>query len=102
MSTFFALVRACALVLCAAFAQDLYAATATDFLYRNSHADGSGMPYRIFVPPAYNAAQAYPLILFLHGAGERGTDNTAQLKNNANGAMQLISSANLAVQPVLM
>ena len=39
------------------------------------------LPYRIFVPENYDPAQKYPLILFLHGAGERGNDNSAQLKN---------------------
>jgi poly(3-hydroxybutyrate) depolymerase len=78
------------------------AATAADFLYRNSNPDGSGMPYRVFIPPGYDASQVYPLILFLHGAGERGNNNTSQLNNNANGAMQLVSDANLAIQKVIM
>ena len=52
--------------------------------------------------PDTTAAQAYPLILFLHGAGERGGDNEAQLNNNANGAMRLLDDANLALQPVFM
>ena len=78
------------------------AAVPGDFLFRNTTPDNTGMPYRIFVPPGYDAAQAYPLIVFLHGAGEAGTNNTAQLNNNANGAMKLISDANLAIQPTLM
>ena len=78
------------------------AAVPGDFLFRNTSADNTGMPYRIFVPPGDDAAQAYPLIVFLHGAGEAGTNNTAQLNNNANGAMKLISDANLAIQPTLM
>ena len=78
------------------------AAVPADFLFRNTADDGTGMPYRIFVPPGYNAAQSYPLIVFLHGAGEAGTNNTAQLNNNANGAMKLISDANLALQPTFM
>jgi predicted peptidase len=38
--------------------------------------------YRLLTPEGYdaNATATYPLILFLHGAGERGTDNKAQLK----------------------
>src|SRR5207249_4271134 len=31
----------------------------------------------------YDAAKKYPLVLLLHGAGERGTDNQAQLKHGA-------------------
>ena len=79
-----------------------FAATPADFLYGNSAPDNSGMPFRYFVPPGYNAATAYPLILFLHGAGEVGNDNQVQLNNNANGAMSLVDDANLAIQPIFM
>jgi len=72
-----------------------------DFLYGQA-ADGSALPFRYFVPPAYDAAQAYPLILFLHGAGERGSDNEAQLDNGANGAMKLLGDEQLALQPVFL
>lgn len=37
------------------------------------------LPYRLFVPARLDPKAKYPLILFLHGAGERGTDNQAQL-----------------------
>lgn len=37
------------------------------------------MPYRLLLPENYNASKEYPLILFLHGAGERGRDNELQL-----------------------
>lgn len=30
--------------------------------------------------PDYNALRKYPLVIFLHGSGERGNDNEAQLK----------------------
>jgi predicted peptidase len=42
-------------------------------------ATGETMGYRLFVPDHYDAARSYPLVLFLHGAGERGTDNESQL-----------------------
>jgi dienelactone hydrolase len=35
------------------------------------------MPYRVFVPPDYDPQRKYPLVVSLHGAGERGTNNTA-------------------------
>jgi predicted peptidase len=35
--------------------------------------------YRILYPENYNKRKAYPLVLFLHGSGERGRDNEAQL-----------------------
>jgi predicted esterase len=78
-----------------------HAASSSDFLYGHS-TDGSNLPFRYFVPPGYNSAQAYPVILFLHGAGERGNNNEAQLNNNANGALQLIGDSQLALQPIFM
>lgn len=47
--------------------------------YIYTDAEGNKLPYRLFVPPDYDSGKTYPLILFLHGAGERGTNNTAQL-----------------------
>lgn len=43
---------------------------------------GKIMPYRLFVPDQYNPKKSYPLVLFLHGSGERGTDNEAQVMAN--------------------
>ncbi len=42
-------------------------------------ADGNVLHYRLLTPVDYDASQKYPLVLFLHGAGERGDDNKAQL-----------------------
>lgn len=36
--------------------------------------------YRLLKPAKVEASKKYPLVLFLHGAGERGDDNKAQLK----------------------
>jgi len=44
---------------------------------------GFALPYRLFVPADCGAGNPCGLLLFLHGAGERGTDNQAQLKNDA-------------------
>lgn len=33
------------------------------------------LPYRIYIPEKYSADKAYPLMIFMHGAGERGNDN---------------------------
>lgn len=37
------------------------------------------MKYRLLRPEAEKAGKKYPLVLFLHGAGERGDDNQKQL-----------------------
>lgn len=41
--------------------------------------DGAALPYRVLKPAAPEAGKKYPLVVFLHGAGERGTDNNKQL-----------------------
>jgi predicted peptidase len=41
------------------------------------------LPYRILLPLNYDASKKYPLIFFMHGAGERGNDNEAQLVHGA-------------------
>ncbi|HVS34479.1 MAG TPA: prolyl oligopeptidase family serine peptidase [Gemmataceae bacterium] len=41
-------------------------------------ADGKEAKYALFVPLDYKADKAYPLILFLHGSGETGTDGKMQ------------------------
>jgi predicted peptidase len=40
---------------------------------------GEAMAYRLFVPPDYDAAKKYPIVLWLHGAAGRGSDNIAQV-----------------------
>ena len=42
---------------------------------------GEQLPYRLFVPRQGDSGKKYPLIVFLHGAGERGRDNRSQLQN---------------------
>jgi predicted peptidase len=37
------------------------------------------MPYRMMLPRKYDSTIAYPIVLFLHGIAERGTDNEKQL-----------------------
>lgn len=39
------------------------------------------LPYRLLKPVNPNAFDRFPLIIFLHGAGERGNDNEAQIKH---------------------
>jgi len=44
---------------------------------------GHTLPYRILYPKNYDKTKKYPLILFLHGSGERGYDNQKQLTHGA-------------------
>ncbi len=38
--------------------------------------------YRLFAPAGYDKNKKYPLVVALHGSGERGNNNTAQLTAN--------------------
>lgn len=40
---------------------------------------GDSLDYRILYPAGFSEEEQYPLVMFLHGAGERGDDNEAQL-----------------------
>ena len=41
--------------------------------------NGNTLPYRILYPENYDKKKKYPLLLVLHGAGERGNDNEKHL-----------------------
>jgi predicted peptidase len=42
-------------------------------------ANGDTLPYRLLEPVRIKTGRIYPLVIFLHGAGERGNDNEKQL-----------------------
>ena len=42
------------------------------------------MPYRMLSPSEIESGKEYPLVLFLHGSGERGNDNEKQLAHGAS------------------
>ena len=50
----------------------------TGFLNRSIVLNGTTYRYQIFVPSSYVSTQRWPVILFLHGAGERGSDGYVQ------------------------
>ena len=61
-----------------AAAAQLQSRLETGFLDRSVSLGGQIYKYQIFVPPAYTPSQRWPVILFLHGAGERGSDGYIQ------------------------
>jgi predicted peptidase len=60
------------------------ATTPADFEARTFD-DGAGhvLPYRLYIPRGVDSTKRVPLVLFLHGAGGRGTDNLHQLTDQA-------------------
>lgn len=65
------------LLVCAASG---YAATPEEEAQARVFSDGDfTLNYRIYVPPDLSKESKVPLVLFLHGAGERGDDNAKQL-----------------------
>jgi predicted peptidase len=56
--------------------------TADDFMkpYVYTNETGETFPYRLGAPQFPEAGKKYPLILFLHGSGECGTDNLKQIR----------------------
>lgn len=50
------------------------------FESREHSFNATSIPYRLFIPENYDSANVYPLVLALHGAGERGTDNLLHIQ----------------------
>ncbi len=46
----------------------------TGFLDRSVTVGGTAYPYIVYVPRNYDPSRAWPVIVFLHGSGERGSD----------------------------
>ena len=49
---------------------------------------GDTLPYRVLYPLNYDSTKNYPVLFFLHGAGERGSDNEKQLTHGAKLFLQ--------------
>lgn len=72
------IVFSCFIVYPIASAQDFSAFKANHLIHR-----GDTLPYRILYPENYDPESSYPVLFFLHGAGERGNDNEKQLVHGA-------------------
>lgn len=60
---------------------------------------GDTLLYRLLAPERVEAGKTYPLVLFLHGAGERGNDNTKQL---GIGAQMFLNPLNRELYPAFV
>src|SRR5215467_10112792 len=66
------------LLFCAA-SQLAFSQSSSRFSSNNFIENGDTLRYRLLFPDA-DTFRKYPLVIFLHGSGERGNDNEAQLK----------------------
>ncbi len=48
---------------------------------------GTTIPYRYYLPKDYSAEKKYPVLLYMHGNGSRGSDNKTQLTTNGAALM---------------
>lgn len=62
-------------------------AIARKFLRRSHTAANITLPYRLFKPANYSPNQSYPLVLFLNGGGERGTDDSIHIMTHPNAVV---------------
>ncbi len=59
-------------------AADVYDSLEEEF---EDETTGQYLPYRLILPEIYDDKYVFPLVVFFHGAGERGLDNSKQLDN---------------------
>lgn len=57
------------------------------------------LPYQLLLPINYSPANKYPLVVFLHGSGERGEDNQLQL---VHGSSLFLSEENRKNYPAIV
>jgi predicted peptidase len=61
--------------------------------------DGTVVKYRWCAPDKIEPGKSYPLVLFFHGSGERGSDNAAQTKH---GVLPILEGTEKLGQPVFL
>lgn len=71
-----------ALTACATIRQE------TGFLDRSVEINGTRYPYTVYVPRDWTPTRAWPVILSLHGSGERGSDGVRQMQIGAAAAIR--------------
>ncbi|NND72546.1 MAG: prolyl oligopeptidase family serine peptidase, partial [Rhodothermales bacterium] len=60
----------------------------TGFLDRTAVVGGVEFGYQVFVPRSYTASYSWPVILSLHGSGEKGTDGLFQTEIGLGSAIR--------------
>lgn len=61
----------------------------TGFLRRTVTVGTNTYNYRVYIPMDYNPSRRYPVVLYLHGNGEKGNDNERQIGHGLGSVIQL-------------
>ena len=83
------------IILCCLFTHRGFAQISPFHYRKYTNVNGDTLLYR-FLESDYNTSRKFPLIIFLHGSGERGNDNEAQLKW---GVMNFATDQNMKLHP---
>ena len=86
------------ILICGVLAQKVYAQVSPFHYRKYTNEKGDTLLYR-FLESDYNPSRKYPLVIFLHGSGERGNDNIAQLKW---GVMNFATDQNMKLHPAFV
>src|SRR3982751_3766081 len=79
-------------------AQPGFSQSSSRFSFNKYGDKGDTLLYRQLFPDA-DTFRRYPLVIFLHGSGERGNDNEAQLKW---GVMNFATDQNMMLHPAFV
>ncbi len=62
------------------------------------------MPYRLYLPESYSVEKSYSLLVHIHGAGERGNNNSSQIASDSQTALmrRIISDSQLREQFIIV
>ena len=80
------------LLLLLATALPALARVQTGFLDRTVSVSGTSYRYQVFVPADFSKKKSWPVVLFLHGSGERGDDGLIQTDVGIGHAIRLKAS----------
>jgi len=67
------------LIIAAFFSVSVQGQDTAIYLKKVFYRGNDSMPYRLLLPRDFDSTKKYPVVLFLHGKGERGSDNIKQL-----------------------
>ena len=67
------------------------------FLEREAHLGERTYKYRVWLPQHYTKLHHWPVVLYLHGSGERGSDNERQVSEGLAPALERFSERYRAI-----